>query len=685
MAANSKLTLTSLDFDALKTDLRSFLQNQTEFQDYNFEGSALDVLLSVLAYNTHYNAFYLNMVANELFLDTSVLRQSAVSHAKNLGYTPRSATAAQATVNVAITRANNDTTATLKLPRFAQFLSESSDGVSYTLATLDDTTVAVSGNTFSFPTVIIKEGTPVIKSFVVNNRNNPTQTFDLVDSNIDTSTIQVVVQKSINNILQTRFNAAEEDIAVGSDSNIFYLQEGLNGNYQIYFGDDVLGASLDDGNILVISYLTTSAQAANSLKRFKLNTLLLSGSTSNVTTVANSAGGSPIETVNSIKFTAPKAFVAQNRAVTKNDYKVLINKKYPYFDAINIWGGETESPPKYGKVFISVKPMSGYVVTEAQKQFLIQNVIKPISVLTVTPEFVDPDYSYILLDFAVEFDSKQTTKSQGQIISQIKAAVQNYANLNLNTFDSEFAYSRVLRGVDDSDNSIRFSSAEVRIEKRFIPSLTATGTYSLTYGIPLHHGGINERLYSTPSFVITDTSGINRDAFIEESPDSFSGIDSIDILTAGSSYISAPALTIVGDGIGANAYATIINGKVASITIDSLGSNYTSATVVASGGGGSGATFRAVLQGRIGVLRTYYFDSNQNKIILNGAAGSVDYLEGTIVLTDFSPTAINSADGALRVVIKPEALSFTPIRNDIYTIDPDDINALTVELSDVNS
>lgn len=685
MAANSKLTLTSLDFDSLKADLKSYMQNQSAFSDYNFEGSGLDVLLSVLAYNTHYNAFYLNMVANEMFLDTAVTRQAAVSHAKALGYTPHSATASKATVNVAITRSNTDTTSVLSLPRFTQFQSESSDGVSYTFAALDDVTVGVADGVFSFNGIDIKEGNPVIKSFVVNNQSNPNQIFDLLDANIDTATIQIIVQKSVNNIQQVRYNLAEDNMIASGDSTIFFIQEGLNGNFQIYFGDSIVGKALDNGNIVVVSYLVTSAAAANSLKKFKLNSTLLSGATSNVITVTNSAGGSPIETVSSIKFSAPKGWVAQNRAVTKNDYIALINKKYPYFDAINIWGGEEENPPRYGKVFISVKPMSGYVVTEAQKQFLITDIIKPISVLTVTPEFVDPDYSYIMLDVKAAYNSKQTTKSAGQIRTQITSAIMNYADLNLNTFNSDFRYSRLLRAIDDSDASIEFSSADPRIEKRFTPSLTDSGTYTLTYGIPLHHGGINERLYSTPTFTIADAGGVDRDAYIEESPDSFSGLDAVDILTNGSGYTSAPTLTIVGDGTGANAYATIINGRVTSVTVDQLGSNYTTAIISASGGGGSGATFRSQLEGKNGVLRTYYFDNTQNKIILNASAGTVDYSIGTIILTDFSPTAINNVDGALRIVIKPDEFSFSPTKRDIFTIDSDDDNAISIELIDTNN
>ena len=686
MAANSKLTLTNLDFDALKNDLKTFMKSQSQFADYDFEGAGINVILDILAYNTHYNAFYLNMVANEMFLDTAVVRSTVVSHAKTLGYTPRSATAALATVNVNITRSNTDPTSVLILPRFTQFASDNLDGTSYLFVTLDDVVAAVSGNTFSYSNIEIKEGAPTVKSFVVDSSTNPKQIFDLVDANIDTSTIDVIVQKSATNIQQTRFTLATDSTTVTATSNVFFLQEGTNGNYQIYFGDGVIGSSLVDGNIMIVSYITTSGDAANYLQNFKLITSPLSGSTSNTTTVANSAGGSPPESIDSIKFAAPKAYIAQNRAVTKNDYIALINKNYPYFDAVTIWGGEEETPPVYGKVFLSAKPKNGFVITEAQKEYVITNIIKPISILTVTPEFVDVDYNYVVLNLEVEYDSKQTTKSAGQVQTQITAAVNNYANLNLNTFNSEFRLSRLLRAIDDSDSSILSSTASINLEKQFTPTLGSSKNYTLKFGVPLHRGTINERLYSTPSFTLFDTAtGVNRSSYIEETPDSFSGLDEINIITAGSGYITSPTLTIIGDGTGANAYATIVNGRVASIVIDNKGSNYTTATVTASGGNGAGATFKALLQGKTGVLRTYYYDNNNNKIVLNSAAGTIDYVDGIVNLTNFAPITIDNVEGILKILIQPDSSSFSSNKGNIVTIDPNDSNAIKIILTDINT
>jgi len=685
MSANSVPQLTALDFDALKTSLRNFLQSQNQFKDYNFDGAGLNILLNILAYNTHLKAYYLNMVANEMFLDTATLRSSAVSHAKELGYTPRSAVAPQATVNVALTRANADSTSILTLPRFTQFTSSALDGTNYTFVTLESSTESVTGNTFNFNNLVISEGTPVIKSFVQANSSNPTQTFDLVDVGIDTSSIQVIVQRSSTDIQQTVFELSTDATTVVSNtSNVFFLNEGANSNYQIYFGDGVIGASLTDGNIVIVSYLVTDANNANYLNKFSLVSNPLSGGTSNVTTVIPSAGGTQIEDVNSIKFNAPKSYVAQNRAVTVNDYVALINKKYPFFDAVNVWGGEDVTPPVYGVVFVSVKPKQGFVVTEQQKQFLIQNIIKPISVLTVTPRIVEPDYNFIILDLQVEYDSKQTTNDSGTVENIITRAVNNYANINLNTFNSEFRISRLLRAIDDSEVSIEGSAATIWVEKRLVPTLNANTTYTMNVSIPLHRGTVNDLLYSTPSFNINDAGGVSRIAFIEEVPESFSGLEFVTITNPGSGYLTPPTLVITGDGTGANAYPIIVNGKIAQVIVDKAGANYTTATVIAVGGSGTGAILQPSLIAKLGVLRTYYFDTNHNKIVLNPTAGTIDYIDGIITLNGFSPTVVNNPQNILSIIVQPDTQWLQSNNERILTIDPQDPNAINIDLIDIN-
>lgn len=682
--ANNQLQLTQLDFDGLKAALVSYLQGQNTFTGYNFEGAGLNILMDILAYNSHLNAFYLNMVGNEMFLDTAVLRSSVVSHAKSLGYTPRSATAAVATVNCAITRSNTDNTSVLTLPRFTAFSSDNLNGTSYQFLTLDSVTQAVNGSTFLFQDLQIFEGTPVNKVFQVSNVSNPTQTFDLTDPSIDTSTLLVILQQSVTNPQQSVFIPANDVTQVSSTSNVYFLQEGSNGNFQLYFGDGVTGAALPDGSLLIVSYLVTDANVANYIQNFTLQTNPLNGGNSNTTTVVASAGGSVPESIRSIQFNAPKAYIAQNRAVTVDDYITLINKNYPYFDAVNVWGGESLNPPQYGKIFVSAKPKQGFVVTQAQQDFLLNQIIAPISVMTVVPVYVPVDYNYIIMNLSVEYDSKQTTRAAGQIAQLAVSAVNNYCNTELNTFNSEFRLSRLLRAVDDSEQSILSSASQIYIQKQFTPTLNSTQTYTLTVGFPLNRGSVNNLLYSSPAVTINDKNGVPRTAFIEEVPESFTSIENIQIITPGSGYTTAPALTITGDGTGANAYAVIVNGKVVNVVIDNGGSNYTSAQVTATGGGGAGATFTTTLLAATGVLRTYYFDASGNKIILNATAGSIDYINGIVTLTNFAPIGVANPFGILTINVQPASTNFETVQNRILTIDPNNPQAVIVTLNDIN-
>lgn len=682
MSANSKLTLTSLDFDGIKENLKNFLRSQSEFSDFDFEGSAISQILNLLAYNTHYQGFYLNMVANEMFMDTAVLRKSIVSHAKTLGYTPRSATASQATVNVTITKANSDSTTILTLPRFTTFSSEALNGVSYNFVSVDNYNAANSNNTFTFNDVQLKEGIPVTKSFIVDNATNPNQYFNLSDQNIDTSTLKVIIQTSRTVPSQNTFSLAEDATDVDGDSNVFYLEETDDGSYRIFFGDDILGRKLADGNIVITSYITTNADAANGLRRFRLQSQVLSGSTSNVETAIASTAGSGAESSQSVKFTAPKSYISQNRAVTKNDHINMINRRYPYFDAVTVWGGEENDPPVYGKVFISAKPREGFAITQAEKQHVIQQVLMPVGILTVIPEFVDPDYNYLNFRIKATYDPKLTSSTAAQVQTVISDAVSAYAETNLNTFNNSFKLSKFLRAIDDSDPSIVSSTASVFLEKRFNPILETPTTYTLKFGTGLHKGIGSDRLYSSPSYTQEDGTGIVRNCFIEEVPESSTGVESIKILDPGRNYISNPTLTIVGDGQGANAYVRIVNGKIQSVIVDNPGTNYTTATITVSGGGGTSGQLEAVIQGATGRLRTYYFDQNNNKIVLDPEAGTIDYVNGIITLDSFAPIDVANPFKRLSIYIQPINFNFSSSLNRILTYDDSDPGSITVSLDD---
>jgi hypothetical protein len=682
---DAKLKVAELDFDTIKTNLKDFLKSQSEFSDYNFEGSGMSVLLDILAYNTHYMGYYLNMVANEMFLDTAINRGSVVSHAKLLGYTPRSRVAARSALNLTITPVANDSNSSIVIPRFVRFVSETKDGVNYIFVTPSSRIVTKNATTglFVAENLEIKEGQPSTISFVYDSTNNPTQTFEIPDVGVDTSTIQVAVQKSGQNANLETFILAQDATAVNEAAPVYYLEENKNGRYQIYFGDDVIGKKLTDGNIVIISYIVTNGINANGLSSFKLLDTFLNGSTVTITTVSSSSSGAPEENIDNIRFTAPKAYISQNRAVTKNDYIALINRDYPYFEAVNVWGGEENDPPVYGKVFFTAKPLGGYEITTTETEFVKNTILKPFSVLTVTPEYVEADYNYVNLSVDVNYDPTKTNKTADEVGVSIRNAIINFCNQNLDTFNSSFKISQLSRAIDDSESSITSNDVDVILEKRFAPDTTRSLSYTLNFGTELAQGTTTERLVSYPSFGYFDSSGIERNCQIEEVLQSFTGVESIDVVTPGNDYVTTPEVVIEGDGFGAEARALIVNGSLKKVEIVKQGTGYTSARATITGGGGAGATVRANLQGRFGKLRIYYFDSNQIKKTITEDVGTIDYRLGTITLNNFSPTSIDDPFGTMIIKVIPRRKIFSSVRNRIITLDQSDPAAIKVTINAV--
>jgi len=687
MASNAKIQLGQLDFDSIKTSLKAFLQSQSQFQDYNFEGAGLNVLLDVLAYNTHYNAFYMNMIANEMFMDSATLRSSVVSHAKLLGYTPRSTTTSRVVVDCTVTRAAVDTsTEILTIPRFTPFISESINGTSYRFLNITEQTVNLTNvNKFKFTDLELKEGQETSYVFSVDLATNPTQIFDLPDFNIDTSTLQVLVQKSPSNTLREVYKLSTDATEVTSGSKVFYLEESVSGKYQIYFGDGIIGKKLDDGNLLVVTYIVSNGTQANGLSKFKLQSQLLSGSTSNTVSQGKSSGASLPELVDDIKFSAPKSFIAQNRAVTKNDYITLLNKKYPYFDAVTVWGGEDEVPPIYGKVFISAKPKFGFEITQEERDYVTDNIIKPISVLTVTPEFIDADYIYLNMAATVRYDPSATNKTSQQLKQTVRNAAKAYAAANFNSFNAAFEMSRLLRAIDDSDPSIDSSDVELFLEKQLEPALLTTASYILDYGTQLTKGYGSTKLYTKPYFELEDSFGITRQCYIEETPNSFSGIEKINIINPGKNYKKTPTIEIIGDGNGAAAYPVIVNGKIQSVVITNRGIDYTTAYATVSGGAGRLGEVDPIIQGKTGTLRIFYYDTNNNKVILVSDAGTVDYVDGKLYLNSFAPIDVGNYNKTISFFMKPSSSNFASSRNRLITFDPDKLSALTIQIIPIGS
>lgn len=387
--ANKKISTAELDFDQIKTNLKAFMQGQTEFQDYDFEGSAMSVLLDVLAYNTHYNALYTNLAVNESFLDSATKRNSVVSRAKEIGYVPGSAKCSYATVNITVS-ATTSTPVALTLPAYSPFTS-TIDDVQYTFYTLEDTTAVLSGNTYTFTGVTIKEGVPLSYKYVVTEN----QKYVLPNKDVDLSTVTVRVQENQTSSSFETFINNEDIVTLTSTDPAFFVKEIENEYYELEFGNGVIGKALSTGNVVNINYFVSNKGAANGARSFVYQGSTLLGGIVSVITTMEATGGVDKEGIDTIRYNAPRAYSAQNRAVTVNDYRSTILSKYDEADSVNVWGGEDNVPPVYGKVFISIKPKSTETLSAGQKDFILNNIIKPRNVVTITPEFVDPEYIYL--------------------------------------------------------------------------------------------------------------------------------------------------------------------------------------------------------------------------------------------------------------------------------------------------
>ena len=682
--ANSNIQITDLDFNTIKTNLRKYLQSQDILKDYNYEGSALSNLLDLLAYNTQYNAYYLNMVANEMFLDSAIQRSSVVSHAKLLNYTPKSVSAPAAIIDLKI---NQVTNSSLTLPKFTNFLSEGIDGVNYKFVTLDDYTVNANSynNTVTFSNLTIKQGEPVSLTFTHDVATNPSATFEIPDADVDTSTITIVVQQSTTNSYSQVFTLAQEFLDLMPSTTSYFLQEGPNGNYQIYFGDGILGKALTDGNVVLISYITSSGTSATGANTFVLMDSISGYSNTVVTGVSSAVQGSDKESIASIKYTAPKAYSAQGRAVTKEDYIYLIQNNSGIFpvDAVNVWGGEDNDPPVYGVVFVAIKPRGGYTLTNSQKTIIENEIIKPISVVTVKPKIIDVDYTYIVVNSNILYSPKLTQYSASQLQSQVYSAIQTFAASTLNTFNSTFQLYGLISAVQAVSPSFITNDANIVLQKRFIPDTENSTTYTFYFDTSLRKDIYSKSISVTPTFQVIDTKNNNivrEDVYLEETPTSTTSLESINVVNPGYGYTSTPTVNILGDGFDATATATISNGRLSSIEITNVGYGYTQALAEIVGGGGQLGAASVVLAGNSGTIRTYYYD-NGVKTILDPTAGTVDYGNGIVVLDSFLPSDVNNSSGVLSLQAVPNSTIISSSRDKIIALDNTDSNAINVKIT----
>jgi hypothetical protein len=483
----TKLDISQLDFDGIKDNLKTFLSQQDEFTDYNFEGAGMNVLLDVLAYNTHYLGYNANMLANEMYLDSADQRSSVVSLAKQVGYTPKSATSSKATIDVVV---NNATGASLTMSRGTKFTT-TVDGTSYSFVNNSNISISPIDGVYKFSNLDIYEGTYLNYKYTASSSDED-QRFIIPNDNVDTTTLTVKIQESASDSTTNTYTLSTGVTGIDSTSKVYFLQEVENGRYEVYFGDGVLGQAVADGNIVILDYITCNRDEANGASIFTLSDSVGGFNNVTITTLNVAEDGDDPETIKSIKYNAPRDYSAQDRAVTAEDYKVLVKSIYANAQSVQVYGGEDAAIPDYGKVYISIKAKSGSNLTVATKVSLVAS-LKSYAVASVVPVIIDPETTYIILDTTFKFDSNLTTKDISTLQTNVSTAISTYNVNTLENFTGMFRYSAITKTIDDSDVSILSNITKVKMYKFITPTLNNGIKYTLSFNNAFYnpHSGHN--------------------------------------------------------------------------------------------------------------------------------------------------------------------------------------------------
>ena len=534
----TKLQVTELDFDQIKDNLKTYMKNQTEFSDYNFEGSGMSQIIDLLAYNTHYLAMNANFAMNEAFLDSATLRSSVVSHAKGLGYTPRSARAPVAYVDVTL---NSSTAVSATLAKGTRFTTKV-DGSTFGFVVNEDISTTPTNGVMRFINVPIYEGTLITSRYTVD-LNNIEQKFLISDDRGDTTTLKVSVQTSGSDVSTTTYTLATDITQVTSGAKVYFLQESTDGKFEVYFGDGVVGSSISNGNIVQLEYVVTNKDKANGAKSF--STTSVSGETDvTVALLVAALGGAEPETISSIKFNAPLDYSSQGRAVTTQDYKTILPTVYAGTQAVQVWGGEDNDPPIYGQVFLSVRTKSGTNLTQAQKNSIAVD-LKKYNIASIRPTFVNPLITKIKLKVDFKFDSKTTTKTVGDLETLIRSTLATYNSGDLLNFDVVFRHSKISGLIDATDTSILSNTTRLTLNQIITPTLNASTQYIIDFNNALYnpHSGHNATLGGITSSTGFTIAGNTNTLYID---DDGNGIIRTYYLVGGQTrtYVDASAGTI---------------------------------------------------------------------------------------------------------------------------------------------
>ena len=509
-SSDGKLNISELDFTKIKENLQGFLSSQSDFVGYNFTGSSFDVLIDVLAYNTHYNSYYANMIANEMFLDSASLRNSVVARAKHLGYRPRSAQGSKAQVTLTITP--TDQPAGINIPKNTQFQGEV-EGVTYIWCTSNSYSVNINANgVYTVASVDLTQGMPTTFRYTANT-GDPDQKFILPNENTDISTLEVTIQNSSTDTDSAVYSEATDITTVNSSSKIYFIDEAEDGKFVIQFGDGTLGKQLSNGNIVILSSLVCETDATNGAKAFSVVSDVGGYSNVKIETTSISAGGAVAADIDEIKFNAPKNYESQNRCVTIHDYVALVKRDYGDAQAVVAWGGEDADPPVYGKVYVAIKPASGSVLSQSNKTFVEDEILKKRNIVGITPEVVDPDYMYLKVSSTVKYDSGATTNSASQLKSTVTNQITAFGDTNLKTFDKSFRYSKLIKEIDESEISVKSNQTSIQLKRLLYPLLGSAEAYDMPFSNQIYHpsntfwGAVTSNTFSYTDSANTQWSG----------------------------------------------------------------------------------------------------------------------------------------------------------------------------------
>lgn len=531
--ANTRIT--ELDFDQIKNNLKEFLRSQDEFTDFDYEGAGITQILNILALNTHYNAYLANAAFNEVFLDSAIKRGNAASRAKGIGYTPRSAQSATAVVDIDVLNPTS-TPVALSLDRFTQF-NTNIGGTGFTFYNIEAVSTSMEDGIYSFADVKLYEGRKITNTFVYGGGR---PYFTIQNADIDLQTLSVVVQKSGTDTFREKFNFTDEIVGVTAESPVFFVQETNSEKYELYFGDGAIGRGLVPGNIVELTYLVSSKNAANVSSAKFSQAFSYSGDIGGNTdimirTISNSIGGAEKEGIDSIKFNAPLSLSRGKRMITSNDYLSALSERAASVEAVSVWGGEDNDPPTYGKVFISLKPYDGYVISNRVKDEIRTGILAKQGGMLVTPVFVDPEYIHISLDIRATYDPYKTSVSSDDIAGYITGNVQTYFTDELSKYKNKFYFSKLQRLIDDSNDSIIGNIMTMTVQKRMAFPYNIPTSIQFRYGVPLKPGSMvsNAFTYST-----SDRANVVS-IFMDD------GLGNVSVLDMNSRQVIAPSVGTV--------------------------------------------------------------------------------------------------------------------------------------------